>query len=162
MGNLECCLGRSWGAAAAESHQYKEVDNGGSLYYANAIVEGKGGGVKGTPILRPQQPATHIEVRANPLGASGASPMSTGGRLPEGWQRGWSKTKKRPFFYNTVTRTSQWQRPVDPPTAAAKAFQRLEGKDTLPPGWARHFDSERQKVFYHNKRSGKSTWKLPK
>ena len=50
------------------------------------LLSKEGGGVKGTPILRPQQPATHIEARSQPARRVGASPMSTG-RLPEGWQR---------------------------------------------------------------------------
>ena len=154
MGNDLCCTER---AGSNSLDAYKKADNGG-VYFADSGVEVQAENSvasnpiqHGTPILRPGLEETS---------RSSSSTTKKKRRLPDGWSRGWSKTKQRSFYFNNITKTSQWTFPTGPPTL--EASKQMSNIEKLPDGWAKHFDSQRQRVFYHHKLSGKSAWKLPK
>merc|ERR1719443_2063428 len=69
----------------------------------------------------------------------------------------------RPYYFNTVTKSSQWDRPAefgqgDVPPLSARSWQSLPIH--LPAGWEAAY-SQSGDIYYFNRSTGVRSWALP-
>ena len=111
-------------------------------------------------------------------------------QLPAGWTIQSDPTTFRPYYYNNVSRTSQWEPPpstqsvqsndsgwelqsmgyavVQPVAQAVTSLQSLlpqfgsqSAAGTFPDGWTMHEDPITKRSYYYNATSKTSSWSLP-
>mmetsp|Transcript_8767 Transcript_8767/g.19452 ORF Transcript_8767/g.19452 Transcript_8767/m.19452 type:complete len:317 (-) Transcript_8767:47-997(-) len=69
--------------------------------------------------------------------------------LPPGWAEHLDPASGKPYFHNTSTGVTTWERPAGTPASA------------LPPGWQEHIDPTSGKPYYHNAALNQTTWERP-
>lgn len=74
------------------------------------------------------------------------------------WKEG-KDSKGRVYYYDTVTKKSQWEKPKDFKQESAPVAQ--EPTVTLPESW-RSAKTKEGKVYYYNVKTKKSQWTIPK
>jgi hypothetical protein len=94
-----------------------------------------------------------------------SSPAATGA-LPAGWVEYVDLDSKRPYYVNTFTNESVWERPAGTSapdsTSAPVIYQPPATLPPLPPGWIRAEREDDGKVYYFDENSKTSQWEFPK
>eukprot|EP01117_Protostelium_nocturnum_P012403 TRINITY_DN4578_c0_g1_i3.p1 TRINITY_DN4578_c0_g1~~TRINITY_DN4578_c0_g1_i3.p1 ORF type:complete len:1470 (-),score=651.05 TRINITY_DN4578_c0_g1_i3:52-4461(-) len=93
--------------------------------------------------------ARHIN-RSNSVASSLDSP------LPKGWKEYVSNTTGKKYYYNTVTKTPQWDRPTEPATATPPSSPTLKSSSSVSNGSRRTLTKTAQSEvnLYDPKRKG--------
>ena len=104
------------------------------------------------PVLQQPAPAAAAPSARSSDGGEGAkSPEkgSSGDKMPAGWTKHWSKTHKRPYYFNKATGKQSWDAP--PVAAAGSAYE----KSSIIKMGALHI------LYKHQKSRKPTSWKDP-
>ena len=107
-----------------------------------------------------------------PVCASGSNHLNTENGIPAGWVEKVDPASSRPYYLNTLTGQSVWERPVatgavaahGPAPAAAPgsaAVPCAAASGALPAGWVEKVDPASSRPYYLNTLTGQSVWERP-
>ena len=80
--------------------------------------------------------------------------------LPQGWVEQFDSASGKPYYLNTATNTTTWERPTVSVTPQHAQVAPLMTQ-ALPPGWVEQIDSASGKPYYLNTATNTTTWERP-
>jgi hypothetical protein len=85
--------------------------------------------------------------------------------LPENWVEKVEKSSKRTFYYNKITKQSQWKKPViesnENTLQPLLTSSLISPKSFLSYPWTRRYDRTSGRYFYYNQETKITQWKSP-
>ena len=105
------------------------------------------------------KPAAAAVLAAPPAAAAPAA------ALPAGWVSKVEPSNGKTYYFNSVTRRSQWERPTAPAAAAAASPATppaaAAAAAPLPPGWSSGWSAQYNCVYYCNASLNVTQWQHP-
>lgn len=171
-------------AAAASSYAAMPVASANAVVAQNSanMAEANAGDIFAAPSPQKQAPATEAAtegavnagaatpavVDANPATATSVQPAATqptaaapAAELAPNWVETYDPSSGQPYYYNSVTQETSWEKPLATASSAAPVANGTDTSTALPDGWTEHVDPSSGHPYYYNTNTQETSWERP-